>query len=70
MQLKIMHDVHRSIPVATRSEVCVSGRSLVRIVVSNSAGGTDVCLLCVLCVLSGRSLCVGLITRPEEAYSV
>jgi hypothetical protein len=26
----------------------------------------DVCLLC--CVLSGRGLCDGLITRPEEFY--
>jgi hypothetical protein len=25
---------------------------------------------CVCCVLSGRSLCVGLITRPEESYQV
>jgi len=23
-----------------------------------------------MCVLSGRSLCVGLITRPEESYQV
>jgi hypothetical protein len=28
----------------------------------------DVCLLWVLCVLSGRGLCDGLITRPEESY--
>jgi hypothetical protein len=27
-----------------------------------------VCLLWVLCVLSGRGLCDGLITRPEESY--
>ena len=33
---------------------------------SNPAGGMDVRLLCVLCVLSGRGLCLGLITRPEE----
>jgi hypothetical protein len=30
----------------------------------------DVCLLCVGCVLSGRGLCDGLITRPEESYRV
>ena len=30
---------------------------------SNPAGGVDVC-----CVLSGRRLCVGLITSPEESY--
>jgi hypothetical protein len=28
----------------------------------------DVCLFWVLCVLSGRGLCDGLITRPEESY--
>jgi hypothetical protein len=28
----------------------------------------DVCLLWLLCVLSGRSLCDDLITRPEESY--
>jgi hypothetical protein len=28
----------------------------------------DVCLLWVLCVLSGRGLCDELITRPEESY--
>jgi hypothetical protein len=28
----------------------------------------DVYLLSVLCVLSGRCLCDGLITRPEESY--
>jgi hypothetical protein len=32
------------------------------------AGGVDVCLLWVLCVVSGRGLCDGLITRPEEYY--
>jgi hypothetical protein len=31
---------------------------------SNPTGGMDVCLLC---VLSGRGLCDGLITRPEES---
>jgi len=25
---------------------------------------------CEICVLSGRRLCVGLITRPEESYRV
>ena len=32
---------------------------------SNPTGGVDVCLLC---VLSGRGLCDGLITRTEESY--
>ena len=35
---------------------------------SNPAGGLDVC--CEYCVLSGRNLWVGLITRPEESYRV
>jgi hypothetical protein len=30
----------------------------------------DICLLSVLCVLSGRGLRIGLITRPEESYRV
>jgi hypothetical protein len=33
---------------------------------SNTTGGMDVCREC--CVLSGRGLCVGLITRPDESY--
>jgi hypothetical protein len=44
------------------------GRSPVEIVGSNPTGGMDVCLLWVLCVLSGRGLCDELITRPEESY--
>ena len=34
----------------------------------NSTRGTDVCLLWLLCVLSGRGLCEELITHPEESY--
>ena len=56
------------IPVAARSKAWVRGRSLAGIVVSNPAGGMDVCCGC--CVLSGRGLCDGLITRPEESYLV
>jgi hypothetical protein len=33
---------------------------------SNPTGGMDVCCEC--CVMSGRGLCDGLITRPEESY--
>ena len=33
---------------------------------SNPTVGMDVCREC--CVLSGRGLCDGLITRPEESY--
>jgi hypothetical protein len=53
------------VPVAARSKVQVYGRSHAAILSSNSTGDMDVCLLC---VLSGRSLCDGLITRPEESY--
>jgi hypothetical protein len=52
--------------VAARSKTLVCGRSPAVIVVSNPTGGTGICLLC--CVLSGRSLCDGLITHPEESY--
>ena len=52
--------------MAVRSKVWVHGRSLAGIVGSNHVGGMDVCVEC--CVLSGRGLCEGLITRPEESY--
>ena len=44
----------------------VFGRSPAEIVGSNPTGSMDVC--CEYCVLSGRGLCDGLITRPEESY--
>jgi hypothetical protein len=56
------------IPVAARSMAWFCSRSLAGIVGSNPAGGMDVCCEC--CVLSGRGLCVGLITRPEDSYRV
>jgi hypothetical protein len=56
------------IPVAARSKAWVCGRSPAEIVVSNPAGGMDVC--CQYCVLSGGGLCDGLITRPEESCSL
>jgi hypothetical protein len=37
--------LNEPIPVAVRSKAWVCGRSLARIVGSNHAGGTDVCLL-------------------------
>jgi hypothetical protein len=49
---------------AGRSGRAVCGRSPVAIVGSNPTGGMDF----VCCVLSGRGLCDGLITCPEEAY--
>jgi hypothetical protein len=54
------------VPVAARSKVWVFGRSLSETVSPNPTGGMDVCCEC--CVLSGRGLCDGLITRPEESY--
>ena len=54
--------------VAALPKGSVCGHSLAGIVVSNPAGGGDVCLLCV--VLSDRWLCVGLITLPEEYHRV
>jgi hypothetical protein len=56
------------IPVAAPSMAWVRGLSLAGIVSSNPAGVMDVCLLRVLCVLSGRGPCVGLITHPEECF--
>ena len=52
--------------VTKRSKVWVYGRSLAEIVGSNAEGSMDFCVHC--CLLSGRGLCDGLITRPEESY--
>jgi hypothetical protein len=52
--------------MAARSKAYIDGRSPAEIVGSNPDGGMDVCREC--CVLSGRGLCDGLITRPEESY--
>jgi hypothetical protein len=40
------------------------------IVGSNPTAGMGVCLLWVLCLLSGGGLCDELITRPEESYGL
>ena len=54
------------VPVAVRSAVWVCGLSPADIVGSNLEGACmSVCCEC--CVLSGRGLCDGLITRPEES---
>jgi len=69
MTFKLQHVVTKlPIPVAARSKSWVCGRSFARIVGSNPAGGMNVSCEC--CVLSGRGLCVGLVTRPEESYQV
>jgi len=54
------------VPVAAHSNTRICGRSPAEIVGSNPAGGMDVCCEC--CVLSGKDLCDGLITRLEESY--
>ena len=53
--------------MVVRSGVWDCGRALAGIVGSNLAGGMDVCFKC--CVLSGRGLCDGLITRPEYSLA-
>jgi hypothetical protein len=53
--------------VAARSKSWHCGRSLAGIAGSKPAGGMDVS---VCCVLSGRGLCDGPITRPGESYRV
>ena len=55
--------------VAARPKAWVCGRSLAGIVGLNPAGAWK-SIPCERCVMSGRGLCVGLITRPEESYRV
>ena len=52
------------VPVAARSKVWVSGRSLAGIEGSNSTGSMYVC--CEYCVLSDKGLCDWLIISSEE----
>ena len=54
------------VPVAARSKAYFFGCSSAEIVASNPTEGMDVCCECY--VFSGRGLCDGLITRPEESY--
>jgi hypothetical protein len=60
-------NTNEPVPVAARSKASVCGRSPAGITGSNPAGAWRF-LCCECCVLSGRGLCVGLITRPEESY--
>ena len=55
------------IPVAARSKAC--GRWLARIAGSKPAGAW-ICVSYDCCVLSGRDLCVGLISHVEELYQL
>ena len=61
------HGCTRRMPVAARSKAWVCGCSLAGIAGSNPAR-TWMFVSCKRCVLSGRGLCDGLITRPEESY--
>jgi len=54
--------------MSARSKAWVCGRSLAGVAGLNPARDLDVPWEC--CWLSGRGLCVGLITRPEEVYQV
>ena len=56
-----------TIPVAARSKVCVCGHSLVGIRVRIPPVAW-MFVPCECSVLSGRGLCYGSITRPEESY--
>ena len=59
--------LHRSQwPLGLRHRSAAAPR--LRLWVRIPPGGMDVCLLWVLCVLSGRGLCDKLITRPEKYY--
>jgi hypothetical protein len=68
LSLTLVIDEVMPITVAVRSKAWVCGRSLTGIVGLNPTGDMDVSYEC--CVLSGRGLCDGLITRPEESYRV
>jgi hypothetical protein len=57
-----------TVPATARSKPYVCGRSLAGVASSNPARSIGVCLLWVLCVLSGRGVCYGLITRPEKSH--
>jgi hypothetical protein len=58
------------IPVAARSKAWVCCRAVAGIAGSNPTGDMTFFFSCTVFVLSGRGLCVGLITRPEESYRV
>jgi hypothetical protein len=68
---KLMHILKEPgpIPVAVRSKAWVCDSWLAGILVSNSAGAWT-SASCERCVLSGRGLCVGLITCQGESYRV
>jgi hypothetical protein len=59
------------IPVAVRSKAWVYGRSLVGIAGSNTAGGMDICLLRMLCVVHVEVslpsvVCLSAVVKPRQ----
>jgi len=64
----MIHHVTKKGRIPAANKWC--GRSLTGIAGSNPAGSMDICLLWVLCVLSGRGLCDRPIPRPDESYRV
>jgi len=63
-----MYVIDNSIPVAARSKAWVCGRSLAGIAGLNLSGGLGWLSLLSVGILSGRGLCDGPITRPEDSY--
>ena len=55
--------------MAEQCKMWVCGRQFAGIVGSNPSDGVEDCP-CECCVLTGRGLCVGVITSPEESYRV
>jgi hypothetical protein len=63
------HSAIMPVPVAARSKACFCGHFFAGNVGLNPPGPW-MFAPCECCVMSGRGLCVGLITRPEESCRV
>jgi hypothetical protein len=57
------------IPLAARTKAWVRGHSPAATVGTNPAGEMEL-VFCEFCVLSGRDVCDGPISRPEDSYWV
>ena len=66
---KIFLLIQEAIPVTSQSKAWVCGRSLLGMVGSNPSGAL-MSFSSKCCLLSGRILCVGLITLPEGSDQV
>jgi hypothetical protein len=62
-------NIIKTIPVTARSKAGSAAALLLGLRVRIPSGAWKF-VSCGCCVLSGRGLCVGLITRPEESYRV